>query len=73
MALKIYDKIIPANDTFYIANAEDIEYKGTSILNHLFVALTEEEYYDKLEKGELDENTPYLIISDQTGFRSGGL
>lgn len=65
MSIKIHDKLVSANDTFYLVDAEDVEYKGTSIINHLFVVLTETEYYEKLANNEINANTPYLIISDR--------
>ena len=63
MAIELISKIKPKNNgDFALVDAEDIEYEGGRLPDYLFKPLTEDEYRTLKASGELNENTPYLII-----------
>lgn len=63
MAIGITDKLKPKNNAkFAIIDAQDVEYKNGRLPDFLFNCLTQEEYDALKTNGQLNENTPYLII-----------
>lgn len=61
MPLMIDAKIKPSGD-FAIVDAKDVAFENGRLSDHMFVALTLEQYKKKEADGTLNENTPYLII-----------
>jgi hypothetical protein len=75
MAIKVYDTIKPANDSFVVAEAHDISYTSPHnnrtgrLTDFMFVYLTEAEYLELRKNGTVNgitynPNTPFLIISE---------
>lgn len=63
MSIGITDKFKPKNGAdFALMDAEDVAYKTGRLTDFLFKCLTEEEYNALKNAGQLNENTPYLII-----------
>lgn len=68
MAIPVISTIIPKNDgDFPVAAAEHISYKDGRLPDYLPVAVTQAEYDALAEAGEINENTPYLIIEGDGG------
>ena len=63
MSIGITDKFKPKNNgSFALMDAEDIAYENGRLPDYLFKCLTQDEYDDLMKKGELNDNTPYIII-----------
>ena len=63
MAIELISKIKPKNNgTFPLIDAEDIAYGNGRLPDFLFTCLTQEEYDALKANGQLNANTPYLII-----------
>lgn len=63
MAIELISKIKPKNNgDFAIADAEDIAYKEGRLPDYMPIPLTQEEYDSLKASGQLNANTPYLII-----------
>ena len=63
MAIPVNGKLKPRNDAdFALIDAQHIEYEGGRLPDFLPLCVTQEEY-DRLKRlGQLNDNTPYLII-----------
>ena len=65
MAIELIAKIKPAeNGTFPMVDAEDVAFQTGRLPDFLFVPLTQSQYNQKKTNGELNPNTPYLIVED---------
>ena len=63
MAIELISKIKPKNNgNFPLVDAEDIAYADGRLPDYMFKCLTEEEYTALKASGQLNANTPYLII-----------
>lgn len=63
MAIELISKIKPKNNgNFPLVDAEDIAYEDGRLPDYMFKCLTEEEYNTLKASGQLNANTPYLII-----------
>lgn len=65
MAIELISKIKPAdNGNFPMVDAEDVAFNEKRLPDFLFVPLTQAAYNKKKANGELNPNTPYLIVED---------
>ena len=63
MAIELISKIKPKNNgNFPLVDAEDIAFEDGRLTDFLPRCLTEDEYNALREAGQLNQNTPYLII-----------
>ena len=63
MPIPLIDKIEPKNNgDFPMVDAKHVAYKEGRLPDYMPVPVTQEEYDALVKAGEINENTPYLIV-----------
>ena len=64
MSIIMNSDLVPINKDIPLVNAKYIAYKDGRLPDFLPVPMTQAEYDAAKEAGELNENTPYLIVEE---------